>query len=100
MYNKNTENLTRKPMTFEELVPLFNKFQKHKASTQIRKVDRAKTSLTYKEQLNKFAKLGGYIISDKAIFTYDNDLGMGVLITQTQKIYNATLSDFYKLIRG
>ena len=100
MYNKNTENLTRKPMTFEELVPIFNKFQKIKASTQIRKVDRAKTSLTYKEQLNKFAKLGGYIVNDKAIFTYDNDLGMGVLITQTQKIYNATLSDFYKLIRG
>ena len=98
MYNKNTETLTRKPMTFEELVPIINHFQKVKASTQIRRVDRAKTSLTYKEQLNKFAKLGGYIISNNAIFTYDTDLSMGVLITQTQKIYNATLSDFYKLI--
>ena len=98
MYNKNSETLTRIPMTFEELVPIWNRQQKIKASTQIRKVDRAKTSLTYKEQLNKFAKLGGYIVNEKAVFTYDMEMGMGLLITATKKVLGATLSDFYKAI--
>ena len=98
MYNKNSETLIRKPMTFEELVPIWNRQQKIKASTQIRKVDRAKTTLTHKQQLNKFAQLGGYIVNEKAIFTYDMDMGMGLLITPTKKVLGATLSDFYKTI--
>jgi hypothetical protein len=31
-------------------------------------------------------------------FTYDSNMGMGLLITQTQKILNATIGDFFKEI--
>ena len=98
MYAKNSETITRKPMTFEELVPIWNKIQKFKARTAILRVDRAKTALTHKELLNKFAQMGGKVVHEKAIFTYDIDMGMGLLITPTQKILGATLSDFYKVI--
>ena len=98
MYNKNTELSIRKPMTFEELCPILNKFQKHKASTQIRKIDRAKTTLTHKEQVDRFAKMGGLVVHDKAVFTYDLDMGMSVLITASGRVYGATISDFYKVI--
>jgi hypothetical protein len=98
MYAKNNETITRNPMTFEELVPIWSKMQKIKAKTAILRVDRTKTTLTQKEMLNKFAQLGGKIIHEKAIFTYDIDMGMGLLITPTQKILGATLSDFYKAI--
>jgi hypothetical protein len=100
MYAKNSETLTRKPMTFEELVPIWNKMQRQKAKTAILRVDRAKTTLTHKEMLNKFAQLGGMVVCDKAIFTYDLDMGMGLLITPTQKILGATISDFLKIARG
>ena len=99
MYNHNTEQ-TRKPMSFEELCPIFNKFQKIKASTQIRKVDRTKTTLTYHEQLNKFAQMGGIVYNDKALFTFDQFYGMGILITTKQKILGATISDFFAVSRG
>lgn len=100
MYAKNSETNTRKPMTFEELVPIWNKMQKQKAKTAILRVDRAKTTLTHKEMLNKFAQLGGMVVCDKAIFTFDLDMGMGLLITPTQKILGATISDFLKIARG
>lgn len=98
MYNKNSETLIRKPMTFEELVPIWNRQQKIKASTQIRKVDRAKTTLTHKEQVDRFAKMGGLVVHDKAVFTYNLDMGMSVLITANGRVYGATISDFYKTI--
>ena len=60
----------------------------------IRKADRLKTTLTYKEQLNKFAQLGGIVYSGKVFFT--TQWGMGLLITPTQKILGATIDDFYK----
>ena len=97
MYNKNEEQI-RKPMSFEELCPIWDRIQKHNAQKQIRKVDRAKISLTHKEQLNKFAQIGGIVYNDKAIFTYDQTYGMGLLITPKQKILGATISDFYKAI--
>ena len=100
MYAKNSETITRESMTFEELVPIWNKMQKIKARTAILKVDRAKTTLTQKELMNKFAQLGGKIISDNAMFTYDMDMGMGLLITPTQKILGASISDFLKIARG
>lgn len=99
MYNKSEEQI-RKPMSFEELCPIWDKIQKHNARTQIRKVDRAKISLTHKEQLNKFAQIGGIVYSDKAIFTYDQTYGMGLLITPTHKILGATISDFIAVSRG
>ena len=98
MYNKNSENLTRKPMTFEELCPIWNRQQKLKAKMSIRKIDREKVSLTHKEELNKFAQLGGFIVCDNAVFTFS--MGMGLLITATQKIWGATLSDFLAIARG
>ena len=97
MYNKSEEQI-RKPMSFEELCPIWDRIQKHNAKMQIRKVDRLKTSLTRKEQLNKFAQIGGIVYNDKAIFTYDQTYGMGLLITPTHKILGATISDFYKAI--
>jgi hypothetical protein len=100
MYNKNSETLTRKPMTFEELVPIWSKMQKIKAKTALLRVDRAKTTLSHKDMLNKFAQLGGRVVCDKAIFTYDMDMGMGLLITPTHKILGATISDFLKVARG
>lgn len=100
MYNKNEERTTRKPMTFQELCPIWDKIQKHNAKMQIRKVDRTKTTLTYKEQLNKFAQIGGKVVCDKAIFTYDQTYGMGLLITPKHKILGATIDDFLKIARG
>lgn len=100
MYNKNSETLTRKPMTFEELVPIWSKMQKIKAKTALLRVDRAKTTLSHKDMLNKFAQLGGRVVCDKAVFTYDMDMGMGLLITPTNKILGATISDFLKVARG
>lgn len=97
MYNKSEEQI-RKPMTFEELVPILNHFQKEKARTQIRRVDRAKTTLTHKQQVDRFAKMGGVVYTDKAIFTYDLTMGMSVLITANGRVYGATISDFYKVI--
>lgn len=99
MYNKCEEQI-RKPMTFEELCPIWDKMQRLNAKTQIRKVDRAKVSLTHKEQLNKFAQLGGIVYSDYAMFTFDRTYGMGVLITPTHKILGATISDFLAVSRG
>ena len=98
MYNQ--QELNCKKMTFEELCAIWNKIQKHNAKTQIRRVDRAKTTLTKKELLNKLAQMGGVVYSDKAIFTYDNNMGMGLLITQTKRILGATISDFYNISRG
>ena len=100
MYVQCEEKTTRKPMTFEELCPIWDKIQKHNAKMQIRKVDRTKTTLTYKEQLNKFAQIGGRVVCDKAIFTYDRDMGMGLLITAKYKILGATIDDFLKIARG
>jgi hypothetical protein len=98
MYTKNSETISREPMTFEELVPIWSKMQKIKAKMAILRVDRAKTTLSHKDMLNKFAQLGGKVVCDKAIFTYDMDMGMGLLITPTKKVLGATLSDFYKAI--
>lgn len=100
MYNKCEEQAIRKPMTFKELCPIWDKIQKHNAKMQIRKVDRAKTTLTRKEQLNKFAQIGGIVYCDKAIFTYDQTYGMGLLITPTHKILGATIEDYIKATRG
>lgn len=100
MYTKNLENVIRKPMTFEELCPIWNRIQKQQAKMQIRKVDRAKMQLTHEEQLNKFAQLGGYVVCDKAIFTYDKTMGMGLLITPKRKILGATISDFLAIARA
>ena len=99
MYTKSEEQI-RKPMTFEELCPIFSKFQKIKANTQIRKVDRAKTTLTHEEKLNKFAQIGGIVYCDNALFTFDSTFGMGVLVTPTHKILGATIHDFLKIARG
>jgi hypothetical protein len=100
MYAKNEELSIRKPMTFEELVPIWSKMQKIKARTAILRADRAKTTLTHKDMLNKFAQLGGKVVCDKAIFTYDMNMGMGLLITPTHEILGATISDFLKIARG
>jgi hypothetical protein len=98
MYNQN-ETEIRKPMTFSELCVIWDKIQKHNAKMQISKKDRAKTSLTYKEQLNKYAQMGGVITyGDKLAFTYDKNMGMGLLITKTRSILGATISDFFKAI--
>ena len=100
MYNKSEEQVNRKPMSFEELCPIWDKIQKHNAKMQIRRIDRVKTALTYKEQLNKFAQIGGIVYNDKAIFTYDKTYGMGLLITPKHKILGATISDFIAVSRG
>ena len=99
MYTKSEEQI-RKPMTFEELCPIWDKIQKYNAKMQIRKVDRVKTTLTRKEQLNKFAQIGGIIYNDKAIFTFDQTYGMGILITPKHKILGATIDDFIQVSRG
>ena len=100
MYNKSEEQLNLNPMSFEELCPIWNKIQKHNAKMQIRKVDRVKTTLTHKEQLNKFAQIGWIVYNEKAIFTYDREYGMGLLITTKYKVLGATIDDFLAVSRG
>ena len=88
----------RKPMNYEQLCPIWDRCQKEKARTQIRRVDRAKTTLTDKEKLNKFAQVGGVIYCGSIYFTYDSNMGMGLLITPSQKILGATIGDFFNEI--
>ena len=88
----------RKPMNYEQLCPIWDKCQKEKARTQILKKDRAKMSLTDKEKLNKFAQVGGVIYCGNIYFTYDSNMGMGLLITPSQKILNATIGDFFQAV--
>jgi hypothetical protein len=85
-------------LNYKDFCVLEDKFQKQKAKTQICRKDRAKTSLTEKEKLNKFAQHGGIIYCGNVFFTYDSNMGMGLLITQNQKILNATINDFFKEI--
>ena len=85
-------------LNYTQFCLLEDKFQKLKAKSQICRKDRAKTTLTEKEKLNKFVQHGGIIYCGKVFFTYDNNMGMGLLITPSQKILNATIGDFFKAI--
>lgn len=88
-----------KKMTFDFLSKIWNACQKQKAKSGITKKERAKTSLTNKELQNKYAQLGKVLAYKNIGFTFDQDLGMGVLILPTQKIYGATIDDFEKEIQ-
>ena len=96
--NKTIKVYNTTKMTYKQISLIEDKFQKIKAKTQLSKKDRAKTSLTDKEKLNKFVQYGGTIGCDNVYFTYDSNMGMGLLITPTQKILNATIGDFFKAI--
>lgn len=95
MENKKVKVANREPMNYQQLCPIWDRLQKEKARTQIRKVDRAKTTLTDREKLNKFAQVGGVIYCGNVYFTYDYNMGMGLLITPSQKILGATIGDFF-----
>ena len=85
-------------LDYNEFSKLEDKFQKLKAKTQISRKDRAKTTLTDKEKLNKYAQSGGIIYCGQIFFTYDGNMGMGLLITPSQKILNATIGDFFQAV--
>ena len=98
MYVDEKEFQVRKPMTFEECCVVFNAIQRARARQALLAKDRAKKSLTKTELLNRFAQMGGKVVFGKVVFTYDQDYGMGLLITPNQTILGATISDFISLV--
>ena len=94
MNAKSTEQTARKPMTFDELSRIWDRQQRIKAHNAITKKARAHTTLTYKEKLNKFAQMGNRVKYKDIYFTFDTDLGMGLLVSPNGKVLGATLDDF------
>lgn len=89
----------KKSMSFETLSKIWNKQQKITAKQAIRKADRAKQSFTDKELLNKYAQLGHRLTYKKQIyFTFVQEMGMGLLITEKGMVLGATISDFFNEI--
>lgn len=102
-YNTTTAeelNPPRPPMTFAELSKIWDRQQRIKAKGAITKKDRAKTTLTYKEKLNKFAQLGNKVRFGDMYFTFDTDTGMGLLVTPNSKTLGATLDEFLALAKA
>lgn len=85
-------------MSFETLCKIWDNQQKESAKSAILPKDRARKSLTRKEQLTKYAQLGKRIRYGNIIFTFDYDLAMGKLITPEQVILGATISDFIQAV--
>jgi hypothetical protein len=85
-------------MSFGTLCKIWDNQQKESAKSAILPKDRARKSLTRKEQLTKYAQLGKRIRYGNIIFTFDYDLAMGKLITPEQIILGATISDFINAV--
>jgi len=98
--NAQSEQTIRKPMTFAELSKIWDRQQRIKAKGAATKKERAHTTLTYKEKLNKFAQMGNHIVFKDMFFTFDTDCGMGLLVTPTSKTLGATLDDFLALAKA
>lgn len=97
--NATAQEPERKPMTFAELSKIWDRQQRIKAKSAITKKDRAKTTLTYREKLNKFAQMGNKVRYKDIYFTFDEGTAMGLLVTPTSKTLGATLGDFLKLAK-
>lgn len=91
---------TTKRYTPQELRRIWNVQQRQIAKDGISKAERQKTTITDHEFLVKLVQQGYTLCYGAVRFWIDEETDWSILDTGKQRIYNATLSDMFKVIRA